>query len=167
MKLIQLEQSEASYYIEYLKAFNEAMEVPFTRALTGLTYEAWLEESARLEDPAMLPEGYVPSHVFFLSSDSGELLGHISVRTRLNEALAQYGGHVGYIVSPVHRGRGFGGHLLQLGLEEARRLGLKEVLITCDQDNLASRKMIESRGGRLVSEDQIEGVDILRYIIDL
>ncbi|WP_244918731.1 GNAT family N-acetyltransferase [Paenibacillus dendritiformis] len=39
--------------------------------------------------------------------------------------------------------------MLRLLLAEARRIGLREVLLTCDEDNMASRRVIEKNGGRL------------------
>jgi len=36
---------------------------------------------------------------------------------------------------------------LTLMLQVARELGLRRALITCDEDNLGSRKVIEANGG--------------------
>jgi len=47
--------------------------------------------------------------------------------------------------------------LLRLGLEKARERGLKRVLITCDETNLASRKVIEHNGGILENLVAVEG----------
>jgi predicted acetyltransferase len=37
--------------------------------------------------------------------------------------------------------------MLKQGLDLARSMGLGKVLLTCDEDNLASRRVIESCGG--------------------
>ncbi|WP_461164100.1 GNAT family N-acetyltransferase [Arthrobacter sp. R4-81] len=57
------------------------------------------------------------------------------------------GGHIGYSVRPRFRRNGFAGQILDLALIEARNLGIGEALLTCDADNVASRRVIESRGG--------------------
>ena len=47
---------------------------------------------------------------------------------------------------------------LKLGLEKAKEIGLKDkVLITCDDDNIGSYKIIEKNGGIL--ENKIENTD--------
>jgi len=47
------------------------------------------------------------------------------------------------------RQRGYGTELLRLALIEARNLGIQPVRITCDDDNVASIKIIERNGGVL------------------
>ena len=42
--------------------------------------------------------------------------------------------------------------MVKLVLERARKLGLKQVLITCDKDNAASARVIQKNGGKLESE---------------
>jgi predicted acetyltransferase len=59
--------------------------------------------------------------------------------------------------------------ILKLTLERARELGLERVLVTCDEDNIASAKIIELIGGVIVFfylEDET-AVPKRRYWIDL
>jgi predicted acetyltransferase len=88
----------------------------------------------------------VPSTVFWYVS--GEFyLGTLVVRHELTPALADVGGHIGYhVVAPWHR-QGHATRMLTEGLRECRALGLDRVLLTCDQDNVASRKVILANGG--------------------
>ncbi|HWO44907.1 MAG TPA: GNAT family N-acetyltransferase [Methylomirabilota bacterium] len=58
------------------------------------------------------------------------------------------GGHIGYDVRPSERRRGYGTRLLQMTLPEARRIGLTRVLITADDSNVASWRIIERNGGQ-------------------
>ena len=48
-----------------------------------------------------------------------------------------------------------------------KELNVKEVLITCDDTNVASYKSIESLGGILIEKLLYEGVVIRRYTIDV
>jgi len=96
-----------------------------------------------------LPEGYVPATDFWIVAPGDEYLGRVNIRHRLTPYLAQFGGHIGYNVRSKYRGKGIATRALELGLLEARRLGLTRVLLTCDDDNLASRRVIEKNGGVL------------------
>jgi predicted acetyltransferase len=62
------------------------------------------------------------------------------------------GGHIGYDVRPSARRRGHATAMLRAALPVARGLGIESALVTCDEDNVASRKVIEANGG--VFEDQ-------------
>lgn len=64
------------------------------------------------------------------------------------------------------RGRGYGALLCKLGIEEARRRGIGDILITCDDDNIGSYKIIEANGGVLLDRvDNGRGVPTRRYWI--
>jgi predicted acetyltransferase len=115
-----------------------------------------------------LPRGWVASSTFWLVED-GEYIGSINIRHELNDWLLRYGGHIGYAIRPSRRRRGYGTLMCRLALDEARALGLKRVLITCDADNVGSRKIIEANGGVLENEVAQPDRDVpkLRYWIDL
>lgn len=56
-------------------------------------------------------------------------------------------GHLGYAIVPWKRRRGYATQALALLLPVARNLGLPRVLVTCDESNAASRRVIEANGG--------------------
>ena len=58
-------------------------------------------------------------------------------------------GHIGYNVVEWKRRRGYASWALRTILPEATTRGLSYVELTCDADNVASRKVIESAGGEL------------------
>lgn len=81
----------------------------------------------------------------------GRLVGFLAVRHALNGYLYEVGGHIGYSVRPEARRRGIATQALHSGLLEARRLGIDPVLVTCHEDNVGSRRVIEANGGRFES----------------
>jgi predicted acetyltransferase len=88
----------------------------------------------------------VPSTVFwYVSGDN--YLGTLVIRHRLTPELAEAGGHVGYHVVAPWRRQGHATRMLAAGLTECRRLGLKQVLLTCATDNEPSRRVILANGG--------------------
>ncbi|WP_407570465.1 GNAT family N-acetyltransferase [Deinococcus altitudinis] len=93
-----------------------------------------------------VPPGRVPETVYWGVVD-GEYVGRVSLRHCLNPHLERWGGHIGYGVRPSRRGQGYGHALLAAVLPYARALGLKQVLLHCDETNLASARIIEVAGG--------------------
>jgi predicted acetyltransferase len=79
--------------------------------------------------------------------DGAEYLGRIAIRHRLTPYLLDLGGHIGYDVRPSARRRGHATAMLRAALPVARELGIERALITCDADNVASRRVIEKNGG--------------------
>lgn len=94
--------------------------------------------------------------------DRGEYVGQSSVRPELNTPyLITYGGHIGYSIRPSRRGRGLGKRILSLSLDRAEAMGMDQVLVTCDADNPASKRIIEVNGGQFESAMTM-GPDVLR-----
>jgi predicted acetyltransferase len=109
-------------------------------------YVRWLRNDS-VED-APRPAGYVPSTtLWWVGGD--DYLGRISIRHRLTPQLRDYGGHIGYDIRPTARRRGHATAMLAATLPLAKALGIDPVLITCDEDNVGSRKVIEVNGGVL------------------
>ncbi|MFT3754621.1 MAG: GNAT family N-acetyltransferase [Pseudoxanthomonas sp.] len=92
-----------------------------------------------------------PRHVassFLFAFDGARIVGRVSIRHQLNEFLLRNGGHIGYVVVPEFRGRGYASAMLAKALVIARdELGIARALLTCAEDNAASIKVIERNGG--------------------
>ena len=93
---------------------------------------------------------HVPS-TFLVADVDGQIVGRVSIRHHLNELLRVEGGHIGYCVLPGFRRRGYATEILRQALIVARSIGIDRVLVTCDDDNVASIAVIESNGGKLDS----------------
>ncbi len=105
-------------------------------------------------DEAPRPSTYVPATELWMA-DGDEYLGRISLRHELTEVLRTWGGHIGYAVRPSARRRGYATRALGMVLPRCAERGIDPVLVTCDEDNLGSRRTIEKNGG--VYEDSREG----------
>jgi predicted acetyltransferase len=88
--------------------------------------------------------------------DNGVYIGETSIRPKLNESLLEEGGNIGYAIRPSERRKGYGTIILKLALEEVRNIGLDRALLTCDKNNIGSRKIIEANGGILENETIVE-----------
>lgn len=92
----------------------------------------------------------------FWYTDGPDYLGTVIVRHRLTPELTERGGHIGYHVAPRFRRQGHATAMLAAAVAYCRDpLGLARVLVTCDQGNTASRRVIEANGG--VLENVLDG----------
>ena len=102
----------------------------------------------KLADADRRTETFVPkTHLWAIAEE--QFVGRISIHHALNDALRVAGGHIGYDTVPSVRGRGVATEMLRQALPMARALGLREVLVTCDDTNTASIRVIEANGGSL------------------
>ncbi len=116
------------------------------------TFAAYTTRLINSADPRTpLPAGIVHStHVWWVEGDN--YLGRASIRHSLTPWLREFGGHIGYVVRPSARRRGHATQMLAAVKPVAARLGIDSALVTCDDTNVASRRVIEANGG--VFEDQ-------------
>lgn len=98
--------------------------------------------------------------------DEGMFIGRIGIRHKLNKKLRQFGGHIGYTIRPSKRKKGYGTKAMKLALHKAKSLGISKIMVTCDDDNIASQKIIERSGGKLRKKIMWEGKLIRHYWID-
>jgi predicted acetyltransferase len=122
-------------------------------------FERYVEDLKRdaLPEAARPPE-WVPATMLWYV-DGEAWLGRLSIRHQLTRFLLEIGGHIGYVVRPSARRKGYATAMLAESLPIAAELGIDPALVTCDTDNDASRKVIEACGGEL--EDERNGK--LRY----
>ena len=127
-------------------------------------WEAYLGRLASLQNGENVPASWVPS-TFLVAEVDGQIVGRVSIRHQLNEYLETRGGHIGYGVRPAFRGRGYATEILDSALKIVRELGVNRVLVTCDDANIASSKVIERAGGVLENVLQDGDEKIRRYWI--
>jgi predicted acetyltransferase len=116
-------------------------------------YARHMRDQALEDSPR--PEGFVPSTTLWWI-DGDDYLGRIAIRHRLTPELLDYAGHIGYDVRPSARRRGHATAMLARALPVAAALGIDRALITCDEDNIGSRKVIESNGGQFEGQRGIK-----------
>jgi predicted acetyltransferase len=143
-----------------LTAPTAAVRDSFVEAARDLRDEGWLPEFP-VDEVAADFDGYVQrvlderefwgvpiSTLWYL--DGPGYLGSVIIRHRLTPELMQRGGHVGYHVAPRHRRKGHATAILAAAVNHCRNtLGIAHILVSCDQSNVASRRVIECNDGVL------------------
>jgi predicted acetyltransferase len=157
LRLIEPTPDLEAEFREMAAEWREAGQDRFADAFGD--FRAYVDALARQQDSQDLPPDWVPWSTFWLLSEEGRVVGTSRLRYWLVPHLEMEGGHIGYDVRPSARGQGYGRALLALTLEKARDLGLEEVLVTCDRDNVASVRVIEKNGGQKIGQTVPDGSD--------
>lgn len=145
------------YKTEYLQALKETEaetgETHLNKPDPNQTFEEFVQMWKDHSNGKNLRKGAVPATMYWLL-DKGEVIGRVHIRRKLNDFLFNYGGYIGYYIKPSKRKMGYGTKILKLGLAKAKELNITKVLLTCDDGNIGSQKVIESCGGLLENKVQ-------------
>jgi len=168
---------------KYLKQYQEAYLLALDKIKSGEIHRSDLmfndinevdiiQKMKDTRDKSKLKPNRVLSYDYF-AVDDDKFIGIIHIRIELTPRLLMYGGHIGYGVNPKYWRQGYGTELLRIGLIRIKEL-IKDdrVLVTCDDDNIGSAKVIVKNGGilenKVINLDD-EGVEVLtrRYWIKI
>lgn len=150
---------------EYMREWNNPEEI----VPTATNYSRYSSFEDMIEKLDMRESGqdWVKNTTFFYFID-GVIIGAANIRHKLTKDLLNTGGHIGYGVARSYRGQGYATKILQESLAFARSIGIEKALITCDEDNIASSRVIIKNGGL---EDkpylQSDGIKSRRFWIDI
>ena len=173
MEKIILVKPDSSYADEIIKYKEESLaESSIINGSAGLdrlsSIEDWLKELKKRSCEDTVPKGLVPSSTYLgVREKDNYIVGMIDIRHYLNEYLTQAGGHIGYGVRKTERNKGYAKQMLKLALEKCKELKIKKVLITCDEDNIASEKVILSANAKLEDIRNVDGENKKRFWIEL
>ena len=108
----------------------------------------YIAKCRNYEKKETLPDGRVIATQFmFIRKSDNKIVGMIQVRHYFNEYLEKYSGHIGYSIRPTERRKGYGTEMLKMALPFCSSIGLDKVLVTCNDDNIGSEKVIRANGG--------------------
>lgn len=135
------------------------------------SYDEWLELLKNNSKKETVQNNWTVSSEFFgIREKDNKIVGMISIRHELiNDFLRNYAGHIGYGVRPTERRKGYVTQMLKQALTYCKEeLKLKKVMISCNKENVGSRKTIINAGGILEREYQTDnGENIQIYWVEL
>ena len=164
--MIKLIVPDEKYLRSYKEAYGEYVENGIsTYCFTDASAVDVLAKFDDYRNERNLKPDRVGADYYWLVDDERSLfIGETTVRHRLNDALMNNGGHIGYGIRYSLWNRGYGTMLLALALEKTKEMGISPVLITCNDDNLASARVIEKNG--FVMENKVtvskDGKDVIK-----
>ena len=170
LELIELSLPYKESFLAGLRALQaEGRLLQYDLAYVTANFEAFVQDLQDKKERAKIPPDRVPGTDYWLYEDHKTFIGYLSLRHELSDPLRVWGGHLGYWIHPIHRRQGYGTTILHLGLDKARAIGLRRVLLTCDETNLGSKKIIEANDGVLENAITLAGEPVrkLRYWIDI
>lgn len=96
--------------------------------------------------PANEEKGYVPIYIYKITlHKSLGSIGKINLRVGYNEDLYYYG-NIGYEIDERYRGNNYASKACKIIKQVAIAHGMNRLIITCNPDNIPSRKTIEKIG---------------------
>jgi len=109
-------------------------------------YDEWkntiFEEYENKAKGINLPDGFVASETFWVV-EGDEYIGTINIRRSLSDNLREYGGHAGLVIRYTRRKMGYGRKIVEMMLEKIHHMGVGEILLTCEETNIGSQKILE------------------------
>lgn len=169
VRLIEPSIQYKDSFLDMIQEWEQTGEkmVPFVLRMDTSDFSSYIDLLRNMETESTEGKKTVNSSTYWLVNDEDKVLGAVNIRHALNEHLLKIGGHIGFGIRPSERRRGYATRLLALALEKAKELGLGKVLVTCDEDNEASRRTIVKSGGVLENETFFNGKMVQRYWIEL
>lgn len=111
-------------------------------------FKDYLKGNINMSKGVDLDSRYVPQTLYWLYVDD-KPVGIGKIRDYLNENLKKEGGHIGYSIRPSKRGNGYGNIMLKELIKKAKGKHIDRILVTCEDYNTPSRRIIENNKGSL------------------
>lgn len=138
-----------SFLVGLAKLQAEGWQMDEDLNVVAQDFPAFIKRLADEEQGLNLRPGRVAQTTRWLIVN-GKFAGRVAIRHELNDFLRKIGGHIGYDIVPEYRLRGYGTMMLAEGLKIAKMIGIGKVLLTVNENNIGSQKIIKKHGGGLV-----------------
>lgn len=152
---------------EYIKEHYEIgeNELHGSCRLEKIKYDEWvqkIESNTKVSD-----EKWGKSVTYLVFNDENILVGLLNIRYELRDEMRNKYGDIGYGVRPSERKKGYATKMLNYALKECKERNMKNVILGCYENNIASSKTIIKNGGILVKKSKLDGQNCLYYEIKL
>ncbi len=107
--------------------------------------------------------------IFYFAIEDDKIVGHASIRLNpeVDGDTYKFSGHIMYGVVPSKRKLGYGNKICKMLIEKMVAMGYDEIIITCNDNNIGSKKIIINNGGEFIESVNYNGNTIIdRYSIN-
>lgn len=140
------EISDEGMLREYIQEHYDNGETSIS-ASVGLPVSDYSDWVKKMWDNASVGSDEWGRSLTYLCFDETKLIGLLNIRYDLPKSLSEKYGNIGYGVRPSERRKGYATAMLQYALSICKEKGLKQVVLGCYKDNLASAATIKKNGG--------------------
>ncbi|MDD6467066.1 MAG: GNAT family N-acetyltransferase [Erysipelotrichaceae bacterium] len=158
---LHLEEIQTVPLVESYRCFSsfEADENGFHNEAYGMNldeFQHFVQECYQESKSVGLPDWKVPQTVYLLMKGN-TAIGIFKVRHYLNEALRNGAGHIGYGICKEYRRQGYAKKGLLMAMKKLSTFMLEdEIYMSCNKDNIASKKTQLACGCYVHHEDEKE-----------
>lgn len=149
------------YNQEYMRVYPDF--IPF------MTEENFEEVLKDVQDKKLGINNNGIKEIFYFAIENDKIIGFGSIRLNpeIDNNVLLESGHITYGVIPCKRKKGYGSYICRLLLNKAKELGLNSVIITCNENNTGSAKIIEKNNGEYIETININDIKTKRYLVSL
>ncbi len=125
-------------------------------------YLLWLQKEDDYSKGNNLPDGWIPETTYFLYIDD-KPVGIGRIRHRSSKYLESIGvGNLGYAISKLYRGKGYGNIILKELLKKCISFGYDDIKLFPYKNNIPTIKVMLKNGGQIV-----DSFDDEKYVITI
>ena len=146
--MITLKKTDIKYQKEIEDFRNETLTTD-KRISGGVALEEADDIKKWFEREYIPHYGKVNEAIYLAFDENDRMVGIGDIRLGSNDFIDNYAGRIGYTVRPSERKKGYATQILKELVHEADMLGMENLLVTCNENNIASSKVIEKAGGVL------------------
>lgn len=145
---------------------NGETSVSASRGLCHMPFGEWVKQ---INKNTTFPQEIWGKTYTYLCFDCDKLIGLLDIRCELSENDRWIYGDIGYSVRPAERRKGYATKMLAFAVDVCREHKMKNVILGCYKDNIASARTIINNGGVLAKEcdNYKKGKTSQYYIIDV
>lgn len=145
---------------------NNENSISASLGLSSSDYTEWVE---KIKTNALTGDPSWGKSLLYLCFEDDTLIGLLSIRYDLPQALSEKYGDIGYGVRPSERKKGYASQMLRYALTVCKEKGMEKAILGCYKHNISSAATIIKCGGILVAENDNykEGIISQYYEIKL
>lgn len=143
--------------------------IGYNNSLLGATYEEYLDKmNYYIENlKKSFDEKFkciTNRYIFYVDNVP---VGEVGIRMLKNDFYLNNGSQIFYVIRQSYRNKRLGYVLIDLIVDECKRLGFKEVFANCDQNNIGSNKLLLRHGVLVKKYKRNDGNISNRYKLNI